>query len=381
MAKVLILGGYGHSGRALARHLRARSDAKLVLAGRRLHKAEAEAREINKAYGGDQVSAMRVDAADEEGLRKALETVSMLVVAAPTTQHAPEVISGALDSGVDYLDIQLDLKKLNLLKSLEKEIAASERCFITEAGFHPGLPSAMVRLAADQFDQLQSVSLGCYLNMGPTLPYSEGVDELMQVFRNYRAQVFENGAWTKPSSYRMRQMEFGGEIGRRRCFSLFFEELRAMPQQIPTLENLAFYMAETHWLVDWIITPLIFMGLRLAPQRSMRSLGRLMWWGMQTFPKPPYLVALKMEAHGEKAGRPMRMEVTLSHADGYELTAIPVVACLLQYFDGSARRPGLWMMGHLVDPVRLLKDMEHMGVEVIRETTQGPSFPAASNCS
>jgi saccharopine dehydrogenase (NAD+, L-lysine-forming) len=31
--------------------------------------------------------------------------------------------------------------------------------------------------------------------------------------------------------------------------------------------------------------------------------------------------------------------------------------------EGSARKPGLWMMGHLVEPIRLMKDMEKMGIQ------------------
>jgi len=116
--------------------------------------------------------------------------------------------------------------------------------------------------------------------------------------------------------------------------------------------------------LDWFITPIVFAGLKLAPNRGIRPLGKLMWWGMQTFARPPYLVLLKVEASGTKGGKPVKTETTISHPDGYELTAIPVVACLLQYLDGSARRPGLWMMGHLAEPVRLFTDMERMGVHI-----------------
>jgi len=91
-----------------------------------------------------------------------------------------------------------------------------------------------------------------------------------------------------------------------------------------------------------------------------------MWWGMQNLPRPPHRALLKVEASGEKDGRPARFEMAVSHGDAYELTAIPVVACLEQVLDGSARRPGLWMMGHLVDPLRLFRDMEEMGVRVSR---------------
>lgn len=44
------------------------------------------------------------------------------------------------------------------------------------------------------------------------------------------------------------------------------------------------------------------------------------------------------------------------------LTAIPVIALLLQY--NQIRQPGLQLMGHLAEPNRLFNDMERMGVRV-----------------
>jgi saccharopine dehydrogenase (NAD+, L-lysine-forming) len=46
------------------------------------------------------------------------------------------------------------------------------------------------------------------------------------------------------------------------------------------------------------------------------------------------------------------------------LTAIPVIACLLQYLDGSLRKPGLWTQANIVEPNRLMTDMERLGVDV-----------------
>ncbi len=43
---------------------------------------------------------------------------------------------------------------------------------------------------------------------------------------------------------------------------------------------------------------------------------------------------------GEKDGKMAKIETAITHPKGYELTAIPVVACLMQYLDGSARYPG-----------------------------------------
>jgi saccharopine dehydrogenase (NAD+, L-lysine-forming) len=73
---------------------------------------------------------------------------------------------------------------------------------------------------------------------------------------------------------------------------------------------------------------------------------------------------LKVEARGQHVGEPKSINLTVFHPDGYMFTAIPVVACLLQYLDGSIRKPGLWFQANVVDPDRLMADMENMGVEI-----------------
>jgi len=90
---------------------------------------------------------------------------------------------------------------------------------------------------------------------------------------------------------------------------------------------------------------------------------------MRIFYKPPYRVELQVQAAGFKDERQVMVQASAANPDGYELTAIPVVATLLQCLHGSARKPGLWMMGHLVDTLRILKDIEKMGL--IFETPSG----------
>ncbi len=145
---------------------------------------------------------------------------------------------------------------------------------------------------------------------------------------------------------------------------MYFEELGDLPRQLPGLRDVGFYIAGAHWLVDWVVTPLVMLGLKLPSPRLTRRLGKITWWSMQHFARPPYVVVLQVEAAGTRAGQPARVVAALSHRDGYELTAIPVVACLQQYLDGTARRPGLWLMGQLAEPVRLMADMAAMGVTV-----------------
>lgn len=353
---ILILGGYGATGRLLAQHLLEETDHKLILAGRNLDKAQAFADSLQDP----RVIARQVNATDATSLKQALRGVNFLLVAAPTTHHTGTVGRAALDAGVDYLDVQYSALKLEALRMHEREIHERNLCFVTEAGYHPGLPSAIIRYAAAKLDCIESARTAGYLNMG-NLQYTEAVDELMEGFIHYQAQIYKNGAWTKPSSWDTRKFDFGKKIGIRTCYSMFFEELSCIPEMYPSLKDIGFYISGSNLLADLILTPIIMLGLKIAPKRGIRPLGKLMWWAMNKS-KTPYRVVLKVEATGQLNGRPAQVDANIEHEDGYELTAIPVVALLLQY--NQIRKPGLHMMGHLAEPDRLFKDMERMGVRV-----------------
>ena len=356
MTTILILGGYGATGRSLTKHLLAQTSCQVIVAGRNFEKAL----DFVHSLCDPRVTAARVDARDPLSLRQVLPRVNFLLVAAPTTHYTETVVRAALDAGVDYLDVQYSDQKLAALRAHEREINERKLCFITEAGYHPGLPSAMVRYAASKLHCLEAARVAGYLNVGK-LQYTEAVDELMEAFLHYQAQVFRNGAWTKPSNWDIRKFDFGKEIGIQSCYSMFFEELRCLPSIYPGLSDMGFYISGSNLLADLLITPIVFVGLKLAPKRGIRPLGRLMWWAMGKS-KPPYRVVLKVEATGKLKGEPARVEASVEHEDGYELTAIPVVALLKQY--DYIRRPGLHMMGHLVDTDCLFMDMERMGAKV-----------------
>ena len=90
----------------------------------------------------------------------------------------------------------------------------------------------MIRYAASKLDCIEFARTAGYLNMG-NLQYTEAVDELMEGFVHYQAQVYRNGAWTKPGSWDMRKFDFGQEIGVKTSYSMFFEDCAAFPRCTP----------------------------------------------------------------------------------------------------------------------------------------------------
>lgn len=367
--RLVILGGYGNTGLPLARLLLAATDLHLILAGRSLARAQAAADQLNAGFPGSRVIGAHADAADARSLRAVFTGVPLVVVASSTAAHAATVAQAALDSGCDYFDLQFSAAKLAALQALAPALARAGRCFITEGGFHPGLPAVMVRAVAPRFDRLEAARIGSVIKLDwARLQLSDAtVEEFVGEFRDFQSQQFKAGRW-QPAGWRdlirPTTMDFGRVWGRQPVMPMFLEELRALPEQYPALQAAGFFVGGFNWLVDWLLSPLLVAGLKLAPRRGLRPLARLLRWGLNTFSRPPYGTLLQLEAAGQAGGAPLQVTLTIAHPDGYELTAIAAAACLLQYLDGDLAAPGLWLQGQVVEPRRFLRDLDRLGAEV-----------------
>jgi saccharopine dehydrogenase-like NADP-dependent oxidoreductase len=371
---IVILGGYGNTGRALARLLLEHSQAALVLAGRDGEKAIREAAAWNERFPGGRVRGLAADAGDRQSLRRAFEGAQVVIAASSTSAVAGTVAEAALEAGLDYMDPQYSRSKLAVLAEMAPRIEAAGRCFITDGGFHPGLPAALVRFAAARFDRLRTARVGSVIQIDwNTLTFSEAtLEELVAEFRDYQSLHYKDGRWRSVGwleSFRPVWMTFGHGFGRRYTMPMFLEEMRPLPDLVPGLEETGFFVGGFNWFVDWVLMPLGMGVLWLWPRGGAKPFGRAMEWGLRRFSKPPYGTLLQLEARGSKGGAESSLLVSVYHDDGYVLTAAPMVACLLQVLDGSARKPGLHFQALLAEPVRLLKDLERMGVEVREEAS------------
>jgi hypothetical protein len=371
---ILILGGYGLAGQAIARLLYQWTDTRLILAGRHGYKAVECAAELNAQYPDIRASGIQVDASHTAALRKELDGVDLLVVASSTARYAREVARAAFEAGVDYLDIQYSTEKLQVLGALAEEIHTAGRCFITDGGFHPGLPAALVRYAAGHCDRLERAVVGCALRIdwSAIRVGDSTTEEFVAEMRDYQSLLYRGKQWRKASYWRRRdflRLDFGEPLGRMTTVPMMLEEMRVLPEMVPGLQETGFYISGLNWFVDYLVFPLGLITVRVFP-RSLRPVARMLFWGLRTFSHPPYGIVLQLEADGEKEGMPWFQRMRLSHTDGYFLTAAPTVACIRQYLEGSARSPGLHFMAHIVDPSRLMTDLGAMGVDIQEEPTR-----------
>jgi hypothetical protein len=194
------------------------------------------------------------------------------------------------------------------------------------------------------------------------------VYEMIESLREYEALKYKDGGWIKAPLLGLldsRKFDFGEPFPKKTCVPVVMEELKNIPEIIPSIEKVGMYMAGYNWLVDTIITPLIMLVLKIFPKRGIRPMARLLQWGTTRFDKPPYGTVIKVEAAGVRKGKQAKLVLRIFHEDGYYLTAAPVAAAIKQYLDGLIKRPGLWILGHIVNVERFFKDLESSGVEII----------------
>jgi saccharopine dehydrogenase (NAD+, L-lysine-forming) len=363
--RIAILGASGNAGRAVGRLLRAHTSYDLVLLGRDPPRLEHACLEVEIAAPPERrhhmpLSRCRttvVSPNDPATLTPALDGCDVLVVAAPISATIGSWVQATLDAGCDWFDLTLSATaKWDALRALEPRAVTLGRCVATDGGVHPGLPGALARLAAKRIDaRAVRVALRFGLAWKELELSAETIAEFADELAHYDARLLAGGRWVRGWRY-ARRFDFGPGIGSATCAPMYLAELADAHQVLPDVRDLGFFVAGFGAAIDYGVMPLASALTRFG--RAGRSLGAaLLASGLKRFGSKAGPCRVLLQADGADGET---LSLTLSSDDAYVLTAAPVVAALLQW--DEARTPGVTSQAMMVDPERLLDDMERLGV-------------------
>ncbi len=359
--RALLVGATGYAGRKLARYLLKDTDATVILSGRSRAKLEELQSSLRTHDPADRFELLELDA---ENLDAAAPVeFDLLVNATAEGPHNASLIQFCLDHQADWIDLQMTNELLSPPTGLRSEVERTGCRFVIQAGFHPGLIAALVRYAAQQMDAMDSAIVGSVIRDKAGLPYTSGVAELVESFRDYKSEMYEDGRWQKLKYAEYPKIEFEHGFGKLLTYPVEMPELRRLPELLPNLKSTGFFVAGFNWFADYLVTPLIMLGSRIAPRQTATSLGRLLSWSTKRFARPPYGTVVQVDAEGKREGRPVRFRLSLCHESAYTLTAIPAVAMIKQMLRRKVP-PGIHLMGLCCDPVELLEDIERTEISI-----------------
>ena len=365
MSTVLVVGGYGNAGAAITGLLLAHSDHTIRVGGRHSDRARRLVDELAARDPGwpARLEAVNVDAGDAASLARALGGADLCIAASGTSRSAQTAVAAALSAAVDYLDIQVGHAKADRLLAMDAQARAAGVTLVTDGGFHPGVPAAMVRYADQRMGGLERALVASVIavDWAALRPLADStVAEMMEEFRDFAYEEYRSGRWG--SAGRQPTFTFPDPFGPRKAAAMGLAEMHQLTRALPGLRETGFYVGGFNPVVDYAMIPLAMVGMRIAPDRLGPPLGRLLHWGLVRFARPPYGTILQLD--GNAAGQTPRTLMRISHPDAYFVTAAPTVAAAMQILDGTARRPGAHTQAMLVEPTRFFADQAAMGLTV-----------------
>ncbi|WP_026790721.1 saccharopine dehydrogenase NADP-binding domain-containing protein [Pleomorphomonas oryzae] len=360
-ATVAILGGAGNTGRRLARLLARNGSYDLRLMGRSKASVDDAAARIAAETGATLIG-ISVDSSDREGLLKALSGTDLVVSATSATRNAPTVADVALQIGIDYFDIHLSSSmKWRALRTLEPDILRRGLQFVSDGGFHPGLPAVMVRKLSASVDLTHAPVYACFNVDWSRLSFGSGAaDDFVDELRDMNPSAFRDGQWVR-SWRNYRDFDFGAPQGRQQTIAMGIEELRLLPDRFPHLRTTGFYIAGFGPIIDHIVLPATLLAAMLPPLRHLAATAFLA--ALKRWTRHEEWTVLVCDGRGSRDGLPATARLRISHGDPYELTAIAAAACVLEMTHG-VRRPCLLPQAVFVNPEVFLGNLRGMGVDV-----------------
>jgi len=356
---IIILGGYGRAGHEIAKLLLKVSPHNICLAGRDRIKACRASNELNFRHFGQRVTGIEVNTALHKQFTRVLADYDLVIVAMPVTGIGGSIARAAMDAKIDYIDLNADSEKRQVLRELDGEIREAGLTFITEAGFVPGAPSMMARYVAGHFDSLDEVTIGG-LFKEERISYGSMVDVITTLGDS--PGIFTDGSWSKAGMTVMKKIDFGKGLGIRSCFPMDLAELHGLPEELGC-QQLGFYGSGVNRFFDSMV--LLWKALGLYKTSRGIDLGaRVLVWGNEKFTRQPYICSVNTVASGFSGGREKQVKLTVEHKDSYAATAIAIIPGIMGLLDGSISQSGVHIMGHVLDPDRYLENLWDMGMTV-----------------
>ncbi|NTV05055.1 MAG: NAD(P)H-binding protein [Chlorobiaceae bacterium] len=357
--KVGILGATGQAGQHIAKRLVSEKIGDVVLLGRNQAKLEILQDALLPETSSIPEIAV-VDVHDQNALERVFRTIDFLIIALSSVEHLPVIVRAAIHTKTDCLDILLCSEaKRNFLNAQREVFEKQGLCYISDGGYHPGVPAAMARWAEELCPGLHSIDIyGSFgVNWRERSFSAETISDFASELKNMEMSVLKEGKWISSWKH-MKRFDFGDSRGVQDCAAMGMDEMQLLPNVVPTLRNAGFYIAGFGRIIDWGILPLSLLALNLFPPAA-KQVARFFVWGLKTFGSSKEWAALHLKGESDKG----LIDIVASYPDSYDLTALPVIACLAQYAE-IPKRAGLWHQALFVDPSWFWKDRQRMGVSV-----------------
>ncbi len=283
--RVLLLGGTGNAGKSISQLLcSTKLQCDVIVTSRNLSKSKSVIKELDRLHDHQvQFIPAKLDASNYDEMINIMKEVDIVLVTGSVLDQVELIIKATLEANIDYYDLLLSSPlKISILEKYKTEIKQKGRIFVTDGGFHPGVPAAMIRYSKAVLGKLKDAHVYAALRMNwNDYQFSkETMVEFVEEFKHFQPIVLQQGKWLKQNMTKLIPFDFGHPFGNLHCTPMLLEEIKRLPKSIPTIQNTGFFISGFNWLSDYLITPLVWYGAKFLPDKLHPFLSKLLLTGM-----------------------------------------------------------------------------------------------------
>ena len=291
MGKVLIIGAGGVGG--VVTHKCAddpNTFSDIVLASRTLARCERIQRRVRELCGRE-IEIARVDADDVAqtvALIQRVEPALVVNVALPY-QDLP-VMDACLETGVDYLDTANYEPPDEAKFEYRWQWAYRDRferrgiMALLGSGFDPGVTNIFCAYAQEElFDEIDTIDILDCNGGDHGHPFATNFNPEINIREiTQRGKYWENGEWIEIDPMSQSRMFDFPEVGERKAYLLYHEELESLVKHIEGLKRIRFWMTFGDEYITHLrvlqnvgmtsIEPVTFEGHEIVPIRFLKAL-------------------------------------------------------------------------------------------------------------
>ena len=191
----------------------------------------------------------------------------------------------------------------------------------------------------------------------------ESTHEILHEVGKGNARVLQNGLWKKATYKNALKIDFSENFGTRTCYPLQMREIYPLVTELGVSE-MGVYSAGFNSFVDNFVFPLTMFLQVFKKGLGIKLCGKLMQQNIIKNFTGESGVEFKLIASGIKNCTETSYIIEVHSPNAFEFTAQAVVACLKQYLGNHIDKPGLYLMGNVVNENTLIEDLKGMGLTI-----------------
>ncbi len=377
MVKICVLGGAGHIGSGIVRHL-VELGAEVVVADLNFDKAN----EIARSVGGE---AVKVNAEDKESVVNAVRGCDSAVSAiGPFYKFGVAVLDAAISAGVNFVDVNDDYDATTAALELHDKAKESNALAVVGLGATPGLTNVLAKLASQKLDSVKSIgTYWAWTALDPTMGtaivehYLHASTGRVPSYRN--GQMIEVQALSEPEI-----VEFPEPLGKIEVANVGHPEPVTIPRYLK-VENVINkgtvwpkIMADATAIISkfgWTSLSEVEIGgarvtvrdviVRLVEKipeiAAPETITEVMQDVIQRFGSEFALhgVGIAVRVEGEKNGKEVVYKYGIADASAVRATALPAAVGAMMLAERKIDGKGVFAPEGIIEPEKFLKEVSN----------------------